>query len=124
MTKARLFCKLRNPRRISATVAGAAVLALVAVAVWVAPARASDNAPEWFRTAASQTLPEYSKETSAVVLYDEEIITVKDSGEIEVTRRPACQIVPPGGVQEVRFPFLPIRHPDKVASFQAWTIMP
>jgi hypothetical protein len=124
MTKARLFCKLRNPRRISATVAGAAVLALVAVAVWVAPARASDNAPEWFRTAASQTLPEYSKETSAVVLYDEEIITVKDSGEIEVTRRHACKLLRPDGREECGYAFVRFDNQTKVASFQAWTIMP
>src|SRR5580704_386627 len=124
MTKARLFCKLRNPRRISATVAGAAVLALVVVAVWVAPARASDNAPEWFRTAASQTLPEYSKETSAVVLYDEEIITVKDSGEIEVTRRHACKLLRPDGREECGYAFVRFDNQTKVASFQAWTIMP
>ena len=125
MTKANSFCRRPKPRRISVTLAAAFVSAACVLAVCSPAARAgSDNAPEWFRTAAQQTVPEYSKETSAVVLYDEEIIVVKDNGEIDVTRRHACKLLRPDGREECGYAFVRFDNQTKVASFQAWTIMP
>jgi transglutaminase-like putative cysteine protease len=101
-------------------VIGAACL----VAVCSPAARASDTAPEWMRTAAAQTLPEYSKETSAVVLYDEKIVSVKDNGEIDVTHRHACKLLRSDAKEKCGYAEVPFDNETKVSYFRAWTIMP
>ena len=76
------------------------------------------------RTAAQQTLPDYPKETSAVVLFDEQVITVKDNGEIDVTRRNVCKLLRNDGKDECGYAFVQFDNETKVSSFKAWTIMP
>ena len=75
-----------RPRR---TIKIAAIAAIVCGAVLPGTsARAADTtAPDWLRTAAHETLPEYSKDAVAVVLLDETQTTVKDNGEVENLHR-------------------------------------
>jgi hypothetical protein len=51
------------------------VLTLVLAAAWVLPQSVSrvqaDNAPDWVRAVAQEKLPEYPKDTVAVVLLDD-----------------------------------------------------
>jgi hypothetical protein len=70
---------------------------MLALAFWFSPRVHADTAPEWMRAAAHQTLPEYSKDTVAVVLLDEQQTTVKDNGEIETKYRRAYKILRPEG---------------------------
>jgi hypothetical protein len=130
MTKAKSSYRLQSPRRISfgggLTTAFAGVVCLLGtLGVTATTARAGgDSAPEWMRTAAQQTLPEYPKETSAVVLYDETVITVKDNGEIDVTHRNACKLLRSDGKEKCGYAFVEFDSSTKVSSFHAWTIMP
>src|SRR5580698_6985359 len=107
MTKAKSSYRLQSQPRTSFSsgtlaAAFAGVVCLLGVLGVTAPAACAggDTAPDWMRTAAQQTLPEYPKETSAVVLYDETIITVKDNGEIDVTHRNACKLLRTDGQEE------------------------
>jgi hypothetical protein len=72
-----------------------AVLGFLALLTASPALRAST--PDWLRAAAQQTLPEYPKDTNAVVLLSEQITTVKDSGEIETLYRVAYKILRPAG---------------------------
>jgi|GEM_PF-3631901 len=55
------------------------------------------GAPDWFRQAAHDVLPAYPPDTNAVVLLDEGITTVKDSGEIRSNVREVYKILRPQG---------------------------
>jgi hypothetical protein len=126
MIRAKSFCRLPRPRRInsSGAVAAAFVGAACLLGVCASTARAGDTAPEWMRAAAQQTLAEYPKDTSAVVLYDETIITVKDNGEIDVTHRNVCKLLRNDAKDECGYAFVMFDNATKVSSFRAWTIMP
>jgi hypothetical protein len=54
-------------------------------------------APDWLRTLVSAPLPSYPPKTNAVVLLDERVITVKDSGDIRTSHRVALKILRPEG---------------------------
>jgi transglutaminase-like putative cysteine protease len=82
-----------------------------------------DAPPEWMRTAAQQTLPEYSKETSAVALYDEQITVVKDNGDIETTYRYACKILRPEGRNKCGYAVFHFDNETKISSIHAWTLL-
>src|SRR6202012_2293258 len=86
-------------------------------------ARAGDTAPEGMRSAAAQTLPEDTKETSAVVLYDEKIIVVKENGDIEVTQRHVCKLLRADAKDECGYAVVHFDNETKVTAFRAWTIM-
>jgi hypothetical protein len=84
----------------------------------------ADNAPDWMRAAAQQKLPEYSKETVAVVLLDDTQTIVKDNGEIETRTRRAYKLLRPEARE--RFGYAQVYFDDqtKISFFKAWTIMP
>src|SRR5271156_6869223 len=127
MTTRRLFCKMPNQRRITRLVAAAALAALVAVSLVAVGSRFSapvlaDNAPDWLRAAAHQTLPEYPKDTVAVVLFDEEQITVKDNGEIETRHRRAYKLLRPEARDDYSYAAVTFDNETKLSFFKAWTI--
>jgi predicted transglutaminase-like cysteine proteinase len=80
---------MRKPR---ATVI---LTALAIILLSTLPAQA--GAPEWLRAAARAQLPAYPPETDAVVLFEEEVVTVLDTGEIKSTVRRAYKILRPEG---------------------------
>src|SRR5580704_7472864 len=96
------FRILRRPHRPGPT-SRAAALALV-IAAFIAAgapfASGADTAPDWLRAAAQEKLPDYDKETSAVILLDETQITVQDNGEIQTLHREAIRLLRPEARRE------------------------
>ena len=95
---------------------------MLALAFWFSPRVHADTAPEWMRAAAHQTLPEYSKDTVAVVLLDEQQTTVKDNGEIETKYRRAYKILRPEGRDQYGGVVVSFSNDTKLSFFKAWTI--
>lgn len=112
-------CLTTDPRRrrISSAVLLAAAFLLLA-----APRLRADSAPDWLRAAAQQKLPAYSDNPIAVILLDEEQITVQDKGEIDVRHRVAYKLLRPEAQDKYGFAAVQFDSETKVASFKAWTI--
>ena len=80
-----------------------AILAAVAwVAVVTVPQVGMAGVPDWLHAAARTTLPAYSDETNAAVVFDETTTTVKNNGDIESTYRRAIRILRPEGMRHAR----------------------
>lgn len=125
MTRRKSFCKMRTPPRITriAALAAFAASALAAILVWSAPpVFAADNVPDWLRAAAHETLPEYPKETVAVVLLDEQETWVKENGEIETRQRTAYKLLRPEARQEYSSVSVGFDNETKLSYFRAWTL--
>jgi hypothetical protein len=112
----------RSRRAAAEFTALAALLALVTLLWHPKRALAGDAAPDWLRAAAQEKLPEYPKDTSAVVLLDEAQTTVKDNGEIETRVRRAFRILRPEGVEQYGFAGMLFSNDIKISFFKAWTI--
>lgn len=121
MTKLKPLFNVLSRRKTSFTAA-----ALVAAAFNFAhpPVRA-DNAPEWMRAAAREKLPDYSKETVAVVLLDEGQTTVKPNGDTEYHARRVYKILRPEA-RDSRYDRVEadFDNDTKIRFLKAWTIMP
>lgn len=72
-----------------------AALLLAGAAALATPARA--GAPDWLRAVARAPVPSFPPETNAVILFDEQITTVTDKGEIKTVYRRAYKILRPQG---------------------------
>jgi transglutaminase-like putative cysteine protease len=120
MMKCKSSCK--TPTRLKINLAAAALLVAM---VWFSPRmRAADNAPDWLRAAAAQTLPDYPKDAVAVLLLDEQHTIVKDNGEIETTHRCAYKFLRPGAREKYGYAGVRFDNETKISFFRAWTIMP
>ena len=53
----------------------------------------SDDAPPWLKQAAQISTPVYDKEVPAVVLLDDETVTVYEDGRVETTNNYAIRIL-------------------------------
>src|SRR5260370_39670825 len=95
-------------------------LAALAVAGLVCSAPVRADVPAWMRSAASNPLPKYSAETSAVLLYDETTITVKDAGEVHSIHRRVFRILRPSGRDRGVFD-VSFDKDTKVISMRAWS---
>jgi transglutaminase-like putative cysteine protease len=127
MTTLKSFCKMRNLPKITKPVAVAALTTLAAVALaaalsWFSPRVYADTAPDWLRAAAHQNLPEYPKDTIAVVLLDEEQTTVKDNGDIETRHRRAYKLLRPEARERYGAVSVSFDNQTKFSFFKAWTI--
>jgi uncharacterized protein DUF3857/transglutaminase superfamily protein len=92
----RWFCEGWKPAKpIRASRGIAAALILLGLAVGVPTAAA--GVPDWLRTAATTPLAKYPEETKAVLLFSEQVTSVKDSGEIRTLYRNAYKILRPEG---------------------------
>ena len=81
-----------------ARVRGTSRIALLALAALLFPASTTlAGAPDWLRAAAREPLPAYPKDTKAVIVFSELVISVKDNGEIEILHRCAYKILRPEG---------------------------
>src|ERR1700726_3711641 len=88
MMKLKWCSKMLKRLKVTSLVASLGTAAgVAAMLVWLAPSSLADNAPDWMRAAAQDKLPEYPKETVAVVLLDDVQTAVKDNGEIETRTR-------------------------------------
>jgi hypothetical protein len=75
-----------------------------------------------FAAAAHETLPEYPKETLAVVLLDEQQSTVKDNGEIETRYRVAYKLLRPEAREDYSWAAVPFDNETKLSFFRGWTL--
>ena len=63
------------------------------LAVFVSPGRAADEAPPWLQQDASVKIPIYNKDVPAVVLRDEQSVTVSDDGRVTTVTTFAVRIL-------------------------------
>lgn len=109
-------CKRRT--RLSET--GPIALLALAALLCAAPS-ALAGSPDWLRSAAREPLPPYPKDTKAVVVFSELIITVKDSGEIESLHRCAYKILRPEGREYGTFA-VSFDKDTRLTYLKAWSI--
>jgi len=98
--------------------AGLAGLPLL-LAVLAAPALA--DPPDWLRAAAQTPAGKYPEETKAVLLYDEQITTIKDDGEITTVYREAYRILRPEGRDRGQV-VVPFDNETKLTSLKGWCL--
>jgi hypothetical protein len=123
MTKNKSFFKMSNLLRISLAASTVALLLALTLVYWP-PRVHAGNVPDWLRAAAQEKLPEYTKETVAVVLLDDEQTVVKDDGEIETHYRIAYKLLRPEARKDYGYAVVHFNDQTKVSFFKAWTIMP
>jgi hypothetical protein len=104
----------KQRRRISAG------LALLATLTAMAPA-AQAGIPDWLRSVAGTPLGTYPDETNAVLLFDEHIISVSDSGEIKLVVRRAYKILRPQGRERGRVAVY-FDEETRITYLKAWSI--
>jgi hypothetical protein len=109
----------RPPRTTSLALALAGVVALLAC---FAPPALADSAPEWLRAAAQEKLPDYDKDTNAVILLDETRTTVHDNGEIDTLHRGAIRLLRPEARREYGGIAVDFDKDTKISYLKAWTI--
>src|SRR5215831_2287039 len=98
-----------------------ASLSAVAVLAILVPAPARADVPAWLRSAASSSIPKYSDETQAVLLYDETTIVVKDASEVHAIHRRVYRILHPGGRDRGVFD-VSFDKDTKVLNMRAWSL--
>ena len=124
MTKLKSFCKMLNPPKIIRVVSIFA-LSLAVIAAIIArssPRVLADNAPDWLRVAAHETLPDNPKDAVAVILLDDQQTTVKDNGEIETRYRRAYKMLRPEAREDYGSVTIEFDSQSKITFFRAWTI--
>jgi len=109
------------PRRRTSA-AGLVAAAAAVLVLSSSPAKAANSAPDWLRTAAQEKLPDYDKETVAVILLDETQTTVHDNGEIDTLHRIAIRLLRPEAKEEYGGISVHFDKDEKVAYLKAWTI--
>ncbi len=111
-----------RPRIISAL--ALMISAIAASLLWMPRHVQADNTPDWLRVAAQDKLPDYPKDTVAVILLDEQQTIVKDNGEIETRYRRAYKLLRPEARKDYGTATVYFDNQRKVTFFKAWTIMP
>ena len=77
--------------------------------------------PQWLRDAAHDAAAKPAGDAKAVILYDEQVTTVKDNGEVETLYRRAYLIVRPGGHDYGKL-FVPFDSQTRITSIKAWCL--
>jgi hypothetical protein len=85
------------------------------------PALAAAGTPDWLRVLAQAPPKKYADDVNAVVLLDEEEVTVRDAGDIVHHGRFACRILRPEGKSCAEL-VLHFDSETKINSFHAWSI--
>jgi hypothetical protein len=83
----------------------------------------AEDAPPWLRDLAAVNLPAYGPKVNTVVLFDEEHVTVGESGKLTTTTRTAIKILSRQGA-DLRFFEEYDTRTSKVHDFKAWMIAP
>jgi len=82
------------------------------------------DVPTWFREAAGTAHPAYPQRAKAVVLFDEERVSVDETGKQTRTIRRAIKILSLDGKSEARGMLSFDSKDSKVKDFKAWIIQP
>ena len=99
---------------------------LTAVSLCSTPAAfgsSKDSVPDWVRAAIAQKLPEYPRETSAVVLLDETTFTVTPDGKAVQHTRHVVKILRPNG-REDAIAHVGYNNDSKILSMHVWSVGP
>jgi hypothetical protein len=80
--------------------------------------------PDWLRQAAREPLPAYKADTKGVVLLDEEITTVDDSGEVHTVYRRAVKILRPTAREELSLVRVGFDDETKLTWLKGWSLTP
>lgn len=94
------------------------------LAVLVSPGRAADEAPPWLQQSASAKVPTYDKDIPAVVLHDEQSVTVSADGRVTTVTTYAVRILTREGRGYAEASELYLTKSGKVRELQAWLIRP
>jgi hypothetical protein len=79
------------------------------------------NVPDWVRDAAAKPTGRYPAETKAVILLDDESVTVTGPGQVEVLHRRIVRLLRPEG-RDYRFLSVHLENNDKLVNIHAWTV--
>jgi len=93
------------------------------LSIAVVPLHAATGVPDWVRTAAHQTLPNFPETTKAVVLLDETTYTIAPNGTAIEHVRHVVKILRPQG-REYGYPSVWFDKDSKVLSMHVWSIDP
>jgi len=99
-------------------------IAFAAAYLWFSPRVLADTAPDWLRAAAQDKLPDYPKDTVAVLLLDDQQTTIKDNGDIEIRTRRAYKLLRPDARENYDHAGALFSNDTKISYFKAWTITP
>jgi transglutaminase-like putative cysteine protease len=113
--------KLASSIKFGAIVAFGVVPSFACIAP---PAAAGSRAPDWLRAAAQEKLPDYPKDTNAVILLDETQTTVQNNGEIYTRHRMAVRLLRPEAREDWNSVDAAFDKETKIVSLKAWTIEP
>ncbi len=105
-------------RSVVSSLASAGISAAAAL-----PLYAATSVPDWVKTAAQQTTPQYSETTKAVMLLDETTYTVGPDGKATEHVRRVVKILRPQG-RAYGYPFVWFDKDSKVTSMHVWSIDP
>lgn len=83
-----------------------------------------DDAPAWLRQAAQTSAPVYDKETPAVVLHDEDHVTITADGRVTTTTRFAVRILNRNGRNAARADEYYVTDGSKIRDMRAWLLRP
>lgn len=85
---------------------------------------ASDTAPAWLKQAAAANVPTYAKDVPAVVLHDEQTVTLNSNGEMVTVSNYAVKIILREGRGFATATALYLTNFNKVRDMDAWVIRP
>ena len=96
------------------------ILLAVLFSVWCISAQAT-SIPDWLRSLAQQPSKHYADDVNAVTLFSEEVLTVKDNGEIVTHHRSAYRILRPEG-RYAGGMIVPFDNETKINYLHGWSI--
>ncbi|HKC65962.1 MAG TPA: DUF3857 domain-containing protein [Pyrinomonadaceae bacterium] len=85
---------------------------------------AGDEAPAWLQQDAAMKVPAYERDVPAVVLHDEQNVTVGDDGRITIVKTYAVRILTREGRALAEATEIYLTDADKVKDMHAWLIRP
>jgi hypothetical protein len=85
-------------------------------------ASAAEDVPAWLRTATAEKTADYGPKVSAVVLYNEAVVTVEENGHIITTERFALRVISRAGTHDAHAVKPYISDTRKVRDLRAWVI--
>ena len=97
----------------------AAVLVLICLC---SPCLAAKKPPSWLTELASSQIPEYDSKVGAVVLLNEQTVTVEPDGKVTTSVRKAIKVLTREGRREARGGVIYRRDSGKVRRLRAWTL--
>ena len=100
------------------------ICSLIFIFIAALTAFADDSPPSWMKQAAATSVPSYDKEVSAVVLYNEQLVTLGNDGVMTTTENYAVRVLTREGRKKAVATALYLVSSGKVRDIQGWLIRP